>query len=124
MESSVVTVNCKEAYRMALKQATPDNLVNARSSIKLVRRIRTFMQATIVGLAVALVLSACGEGEASNETTGAATNGPAVVISDLAFEPETLTVEAGDTVTWRWDDDAIDHDVVGDDFRSEVMSEG
>ena len=109
---------------MALKQATPDNLVNARPSIKLVRRIRTFMQATIVGLAVALVLSACGEGEASPETTGAATNGSAVVISDLAFEPETLTVEAGDTVTWRWDDGAIDHDVVGDDFRSEVMSEG
>ena len=35
-----------------------------------------------------------------------------------------LEVEAGLTVTWTWNDGSIGHDVVGEDFRSEVMSEG
>jgi plastocyanin len=35
-----------------------------------------------------------------------------------------LTVEAGETVTWLWDDGANDHDVTADSFRSEAMSEG
>ena len=109
---------------MTLKQATPNDLVNARPRIELVRRVRSFIPATIIFLAVALALSACGAGEASTATTGDATTGPTVVIRDLAFDPETLTVGAGDTVTWRWDDGAIDHDVVGDGFRSDVMSEG
>jgi plastocyanin len=47
-----------------------------------------------------------------------------VVIEDLAFAPETLTVEVGDTITWVWRDGSIKHDVSGDDFASEVTSEG
>jgi hypothetical protein len=49
---------------------------------------------------------------------------PTVTIEDIAFVPEVIKVEAGDTVTWIWNDGAIAHDVAGDDFRSEVMSEG
>jgi hypothetical protein len=49
---------------------------------------------------------------------------PTVTIEDMAFAPETLTIEAGDTVTWVWNDGTIDHDVAADDFHSGVMSEG
>ena len=75
-----------------------------------------------VGL-VALVFSACGSGDASPAAT-TDNDGRTVVIEDLAFAPETLTVEPGDTVTWVWQDGSIDHDVSGDGFASEEMSEG
>ena len=109
---------------MTAKKETPKELVKAQPSTKFVPQVRSLMTATIIGLAlVALLLSACGEGDASPTATGD-DNGPNVVIRDLAFEPETLMIAAGDTVTWRWDDGAINHDVVGDDFGSEVISEG
>jgi plastocyanin len=79
--------------------------------------------AAVVGI-LALALAACGAGDTSTSEAAADTDGPTVVIEDLAFEPETLTVEAGDTVTWGWNDGAVQHDVKGDDFQSEIMSEG
>ena len=79
--------------------------------------------AAAVGM-LALALVACGTGDASTPATAAQTDGRTVVIEDLAFAPETLTVEAGDTVTWVWKDGAVEHDVVGDGFKSEVMAEG
>ena len=47
-----------------------------------------------------------------------------VTIENMAFTPETVTVEAGDTVTWLWKDGAIAHDVAGDDFQSEAKADG
>ena len=79
--------------------------------------------AATAGLLI-LVLGACGAGDASPAATAGDDDGRTVVIEDLAFAPETLTVEAGDTVTWVWRDGSINHDVSGDDFESEVMSEG
>lgn len=79
--------------------------------------------ALLAGL-VALALSACGSGDASTAAAKPDGDGPTVTIEDMAFAPETLAVEAGDMVTWVWNDGAIDHDVAGDDFQSEIMSEG
>jgi len=84
---------------------------------------RPLMLVALAGF-VALALSACGTGDASEPATTADTEGPSVVIEDLAFEPEALEVEAGDTVTWTWNDGTVSHDVKGDDFQSEVISEG
>jgi plastocyanin len=109
---------------MAAKKKTPKELVKAQPSTKFVPQVRSLMTAAIISLALAaLALGACGEGEASPAATGD-DNGPNIVIRDLAFDPETLTIAAGDMVTWRWDDGAINHDVVGGGFGSEVMSEG
>jgi plastocyanin len=84
---------------------------------------RRLMLAVTAGL-IALTISACGTGDASERTPDSETNGPSVVIEDFAFDPESLTVKAGDSVTWTWNDGAVTHDVSGDDFESEVMSEG
>jgi plastocyanin len=76
---------------------------------------------------LALVLSACGSGAASEAPPAATADnnaGPTVTIQDLAFTPATLTVPAGTTVTWVWRDGAIAHDVKGDGFRSKVQTEG
>jgi plastocyanin len=107
---------------MTPQEGALENPIRARPSLDPLRRGRTFV---LVAISVsALMLSACGEGESSAAATQDDANVPTVVIRDLAFEPETLTVKAGDAVTWRWDDGAIAHDVEGDGFRSEVMSEG
>ncbi len=82
-----------------------------------------FKARILAGLLV-LALSACGTGDASPAPAVGDNDGRTVVIEDLAFAPETLTVEAGDTVTWVWRDGSIKHDVSGDDFASEAMSEG
>ena len=47
-----------------------------------------------------------------------------MTVKDLAYTPQTLTVAAGDTVTWVFQDGAIAHDVNGDGFTSEVMAQG
>jgi plastocyanin len=83
----------------------------------------TLTLAALAGL-LALALSACGTSDASTAATAADTDGPTVTIEGMGFAPETLTVEVGDTVTWVWNDGAIAHDVAGDDFQSEAMSEG
>lgn len=84
---------------------------------------KRFILAALAGVLV-LTLSACGTGEASTAATAADGDGPTVTVEDMAFAPETLTAEAGDTVTWVFNDGAVAHDVAGDEFESEVMSEG
>ena len=84
---------------------------------------RHFKLAALVGI-LALALGACGTGDASTSEAAADSDGPTVVIEDLAFEPEPLTVEVGETVAWVWNDGAVEHDVSGDGFKSDVMSEG
>ena len=49
---------------------------------------------------------------------------PTVTIQGMRFTPDHVTIAAGDTVTWVWDDDGMPHDVSGDGFKSEVQSEG
>jgi plastocyanin len=73
---------------------------------------------------LALALGACGTDEASTAVTPAGSGGPTVAVQEMAYTPQTLTVQAGATVTWVWNDGAIAHDVKGDGFRSQVMSEG
>ncbi len=54
---------------------------------------------------------------------GAVSADPTILVSGMAFDQDRLTVEAGTTVTWVFDD-SIPHNVVGDGFASEVMQTG
>ena len=49
-----------------------------------------------------------------------------MTVADRMFTPQTLTVTAGETVTWVFADRSMAHNVVADDksFRSELMQSG
>jgi plastocyanin len=109
---------------MRFKVGALKNRINAARDAGFVHGRRRLMLTALTG-AVVLALSACGTGDASTPATPANSDGrPTVVIEDLAFEPQELRIEAGDTVTWIWRDGEIAHDVSGNDFESEVISEG
>lgn len=81
--------------------------------------------------AVAALLVAAGAACGSAPPAGpTATDGPpekgVVILRDIEFKPARITVEAGDTVTWRFEDQGIPHDVVADDgsFKSKVEDSG
>jgi plastocyanin len=80
-------------------------------------------------LALALVAAGCGGddddnggggggGGAQEQQAPAATSGGAQVsMKDIKFNPSTVNIKAGDTVTWT-NDDSVGHDVTGDGFKS------
>ena len=76
-------------------------------------------------LAVA-ALAGCGAGSDDPGEAGGTPEPDTVVLRDIAFKPKKLTVEAGTTVTWRFEDSGIAHDVKAEDdsFASEVMDSG
>lgn len=47
-----------------------------------------------------------------------------VALEDNRFKPRVIQVAPGTTITWDWNDGSKQHDVVGDDFASEVQSSG
>ena len=77
--------------------------------------------------ALALSLAACGggddDGDAGDGGSDGASESATVEVVDNAFEPETVTVVAGGTVTWEWTGSAA-HNVSADDFESELQDEG
>ena len=48
---------------------------------------------------------------------------PLIAVIDNAYEPETVVVASGTTVTWEWQGRAA-HDVVGPAFESGIMIAG
>lgn len=47
-----------------------------------------------------------------------------VVLKNIKFAPEEIAVKEGDTVTWTWDDGTVPHNVVFEDFKSEIQEKG
>lgn len=85
--------------------------------------VRRWLAATtLVGL-LALGAVACTSGSANGPDLAGAT-GTTVTVEDMGYAPKELTVPAGTTVTWAWNDGAIGHDVVSEDFSSDVQSDG
>ncbi|MDG3014834.1 plastocyanin/azurin family copper-binding protein [Speluncibacter jeojiensis] len=67
-----------------------------------------------VGAALLLGGTACGsthEAQAPSVPTELPPN--TVLVRDMQFTPAHLTVKAGQTVTWKFDDQGIPHDVTG-----------
>jgi amicyanin len=86
-------------------------------------------QPAVVGAAaaaLAALLGACGGGTTTStksESPTPSVTGPAVQIADFKFTPQTLTVKAGETVTWS-NTSATPHNVVADDssFKSDNLN--
>jgi plastocyanin len=81
-------------------------------------------------LALALVAAGCGGGDDDNGDSGggggnanqqqapaAKSGGGQVTMKDIKFNPSTVNVKVGDTVTWT-NDDSVGHDVTSDTFKS------
>lgn len=79
-------------------------------------------QTWAAALALGVFLAACVD--AVPTTPPPVTESPTVTIADMQFTPSHVAIEAGDTVTWVWNDGSMPHDVSGDGFESEVQSEG
>jgi plastocyanin len=71
----------------------------------------------------ALALTAAGCASQGSAEPPPSVEGPAVAVRDYEFEPASLTIEAGTTVTWVWEGRAA-HDVVGQGFESNDQTSG
>ena len=56
-------------------------------------------------------------GGGDKQSGGGAGGGTQVVMQGIKFDPASVTVSAGDTVTWT-NEDSVGHDVTGDGFKS------
>jgi plastocyanin len=86
-------------------------------------------------LAGALALGACGSskssgtkstGGSSSTSTTKSANGIQVQMKGIAFQPGTITVKVGQTITWT-NEDSVQHDVVstsGEKIQSSLFGKG
>jgi plastocyanin len=85
------------------------------------------MRPCLVLLLAAAPLTGCGGGSSSTFRSSGAVpaNAAAVVeLKNIAFKPATVTIKAGQTVVWKFDDGGIAHNVTGEGFRSPDRSSG
>src|SRR5271169_4379955 len=74
------------------------------------------MRAVFLGLAGLVLISACGSSAgAARQTAPGSPAAATVEIKNYAFNPSTITIRAGQTVQWNFDDNGIAHNVLGDD---------
>ena len=66
----------------------------------------------------------CGGSTAGKATAVPPSAGAVVDIKNIAFNPPTVTIKAGQTVVWKFDDGSIAHNVTGEGFRSADRSSG
>ncbi|HEX2403455.1 MAG TPA: cupredoxin family copper-binding protein [Acidimicrobiia bacterium] len=79
----------------------------------------------VLAAAVALSMAACS-GESTDTTEATGGDEQRVEIADLAFNPETVTVAVGSTVTWVNADPDVPHTSTSDDdvWNSDTLNEG
>jgi plastocyanin len=77
-------------------------------------RFRRLAAASAAGVAT-LGLAACGLGGSSSVGSGRPRT---VVVHSYKYRPATITVRAGQDVTWEFRDGGVPHDVKGPGFRS------
>ena len=92
-------------------------------------KLSKFKRSALALIAMSVLALAIASGASSNPTTNQSVssspnmNGTEVKIDNFVFNPETVTIKPGDTITWTNDDD-IPHTVVASKqafFRSKPM---
>lgn len=86
---------------------------------------RSVITVAATAVATALAVSGCSS---DSEDGGGSGETVEVKVVDMEFQPESVTINAGDSVEWVWDA-STPHDVVSDDpdtedFVSELITEG
>lgn len=101
--------------------------VGSRDGVGRLRRVERRV-VMVLALVAAVLMAACaGSSDGDAEADPAAgVDGPVVILRDIAFKPDSLTVPAGSTVTWVFDDRGIPHNVVATDksFQSDTVDSG
>lgn len=78
--------------------------------------------AMVIGIALAAALSGCSSGT-QDAAPVESDNGLTVVVKNMAYSPSSISIQAGQTVTWVFDDRGVPHDVVGlSDAKSVLRS--
>ncbi len=86
-------------------------------------RSRLVLVATAI-IAVALALAACAPPSGQSQGGSTSSGGKTITLQNIAFNPPTLTVKAGDTVTFKNADNVPHHIVVGtDDLGQQAQGE-
>ncbi len=110
----------------ALSVETPRHVATSHGPPGRGRAVRSALATVVLVVLPTLAVAACAPTAGYDGTDGdGARNGEAVIVSDMSFAPEVLTVPAGSTVTWIFDDGGLAHDVVFDDLdvASELLTE-
>ena len=91
--------------------------------------MRTWLTALVACLALGILVAGCGGGDDNDNGGSSNTQQPAqpaksgggggaqVTMKDIEFNPASVTVKKGGTVTWT-NDDSVGHDVTADSFKS------
>ena len=87
------------------------------------------MKRILAAAVVAVALAGCGSSskKSAAPTTTTEAGAPAaatIELKNIAFNPKDVTIKVGDTVEWKWNDGAVQHNVSGPDFKSEVQTKG
>lgn len=86
-------------------------------------RFRTRWSFAVLALFVGLGAAACGDDSDGNASNPTSVDAAAVQVDDNRFDPEAVSVGVDATVTWEWVGNEP-HNVVGDDFESEIQQDG
>jgi plastocyanin len=84
------------------------------------------MQATIALVVAGAVIGVGAmalSNDEDNSVTATGDDDAVVALESNEFEPESMSVPTGTTVTWRWDED-VEHNIVADEFDSGNRSRG
>ncbi|WGW13931.1 cupredoxin domain-containing protein [Saxibacter everestensis] len=83
--------------------------------------------AALTALALLAGLAGCGQG-VSDEAQGddPAKSAVTIEVAQMSYSPSTVTVQVGESVTWKFDDGNVRHDVVSADgsFKSKIADGG
>jgi plastocyanin len=75
-------------------------------------------------MALTMALAACQGQPDRSASTPPVVGVHDVSARDLQFEPPAIQIQPGTTVTWRFEDGAVPHDVKADGFSSPVQKRG
>jgi plastocyanin len=76
--------------------------------------------AVLVAAAIIALIAGCG----GASHAGDAQPSNVVVLKNIAFNPSTVTIRAGQQVVWKFEDGGVPHNVTGTDFTSAIMGSG
>jgi plastocyanin len=77
-----------------------------------------------IGLSVLVGLAGCGGSSATSSSSSTAGQAATVTLKYIAFNPATVTISAGQSVGWVWDDNQVAHNVDFGSFRSQLQTSG